>query len=237
MKLSNRSPMGYWDSVASKYKDSWLGLSKEWMCSQERKFIKNAAEKVSVEHSHCLDIGSGNGRIIDILLDIGFKNISSKDISGEMVTYLRDKYREVKSVTSIEKIGSISDINEKYDFITAIRVLKYSKTWKEDLRNLVNSLNQGGVIVFTIPNLYSTTFFAKYPITKYKTNIFSLRTYLKKLPLEDIRIFSKFRLPDFMYSSKIGLNTSLVKNTELFLDILLPSWFLGKIFFVEGKKS
>lgn len=39
-----------------------------------------------------------------------------------------------------------------FDFISAVRVLKYNKNWQEIIGKIINHLHNEGIFVFTMPN-------------------------------------------------------------------------------------
>lgn len=236
MKSSNNDIAKYWDSVGHKYNSKWENGSMFWMSRQEINFIDKYSSSLNKDQADCLDVGSGNGRIIDNLLKIGFKKISSVDISGEMVSVLKRKYKDEKRVLSVKQVSSINDINSNYDLVTAIRVLKYNSDWQENIRHIINSLNKNGIMIFTMPNRASISVFAKYPIETYMTSASELTEYLEELPVEILSMTSKFRLPDFLYHSDLLSRIKFIATIEKLLDKLLPKLFAGRLFFVSVKK-
>ncbi|MBU1293351.1 MAG: class I SAM-dependent methyltransferase [Gammaproteobacteria bacterium] len=97
---------------------------------------------------NALDVGCGcTGRFIDLLQGEGFTP-SGLDISDEMLNIARKKHPDIRFVQ-----GDICEceLSEKYDFITA-----WDSIWhiplseqRNVLTKLVESLNVGGVLIFS----------------------------------------------------------------------------------------
>lgn len=231
---TSKNVRSHWNKVGSEYSDSWRSGAKPWMSEQELKFIEKHIPKN--KSSRCLDIGSGNGRIIDRLLSNGLSNITGYDISDEMVRFLSDKYKNRPDV-NVSKIEHMLDVKGNYDLMTLIRVLKYNKDWRDSLSYLISLLNKDGVMIFTIPNKYSTVALAKYPIFKDKISIGELNALLERDDIEVLEIDSKFRLPDIFYSLGGGVLPKYVIAKESILIRILPKRWFGKIFFVAIRKK
>ncbi len=238
MKLSNKKIVSnYWDSVRGNYSNLWTGGSKPWMSRQEANFILTNTKSIDRNEASCLDVGSGNGRIIEILLASGFSKIFSVDVSKEMVEYLREKFNEEQRIKKISKIETISAIQGKYDLITSIRVLKYNSDWRDGLKHLVDRLKPNGYLIFSIPNSASINVFAKCPIKMYRANISELRKLFAHLPVEVVSIKTLFRLPDILYWSKFLAKIRFVSFIENLLSKIFPDVFAGKLFFVAIRKK
>jgi len=235
MKKSNTD---YWNSVGSSYNDKWAGGSMMWMDNSEKDFIIKSLKSLNKVDSVSLDIGSGNGRIVDFLIELGFTHINAVDASIEMVSFLKEKYKKNDNVESTLKINSMDDVSGKYDLITAIRVLKYNETWKEYITKSVEKLNSGGVFIFTFPNKYSLSYFAKnrYPVKTYITDRKELEDLLKEMPVDIMAFQTMYRLPDIFYHSRILGMLKVVPVFEKILSLILGPIKFGRLFFVAIKK-
>ncbi len=231
----NNEVAQHWNSLGEKYSSSWKGVGKEWMNNQEKDFImKGIGYAGDPVNKQVLDVGSGTGRIQEIIKSFGYSDILGVDISQEMISFLSKKFSD--STVSFKRIDSIREVSGNYDLITAIRVLKYSDTWKDDLKHLMTLLKPGGIFVFTMPNENSVTRFAPYPIKKYKTNLKELYGIISSEGFEILEICTKFRLPDFLYEFKFETMQKLVILIEKVMNKILPDVLLGKIFYVTVKK-
>ena len=118
----------HWNELGDKYPRAWEKEAKQWMSQRELNFISKYFEE---EDMAALDIGVGNGRILDHHLRCGYASkIYGIDISEEMVRICQNRFRDSEKVISI----AVCDIsrkeipfNIKFDFITSIRMLKYNK--------------------------------------------------------------------------------------------------------------
>ena len=100
------------------------------------------------KRGNALDIGCGcTGRFIELLSNEGLTP-SGLDISAEMIKISREKYPDIHFIHA--DICEY-EISEKYDFITAWDSIWHIPLYEQKLvlTKIVNSLNVGGVFIFS----------------------------------------------------------------------------------------
>ncbi len=99
--------------------------------------------------NNILDVGCGNGRMLEILSEKGYK-AKGIDLSEEMVQIARQKGVDATC-------QNISEIKDKYDAVVCIAdVLNYMdiKSLKIFLENIKNVLKKGGIFICDINTLH-----------------------------------------------------------------------------------
>lgn len=235
----------YWEEFNIDYSKVWQTRGRQEMSRRELKFI----EKYLLEYSpqRIMDIGVGNGRILEDLIEFSVKDaeIYGIDISAQMVSICQNRF---KNVSKIKQIG-VCDLSQEnncfdgnFDFVTTIRVLKYNKNWREMMRKIHNQLNPDGIFIFTMPNKMSISSLSKDTFSEQKIPIlYTSRAELRKVltdigfTLVEFHAFSK--MPNFLYH--ICQNKLYVKSlllVEKVLEIILGKSFLGRELFVVCQK-
>lgn len=231
----------YWEDTNINYSKVWQSRGRQEMSKRELNFIDKCLFKYSPRR--ILDIGMGNGRILENLIKFSSEQaeIFGIDVSEQMVKICREKFKNENKVQQI----SVCDLsqenicfNENFDFITMIRVLKYNKNWQEMIKKVYDQLNSGGVYIFTMPNKISISYFSGDTFSEKNipilyTSYNELRKILASVDfkLVEFRAFSK--MPNFLYH--ICQNKFYVKSLlfiEKALEIILGKSFLGRELFV-----
>jgi len=229
----------HWDTLGDNYSHAWEKKVKQWMSERELNFISDYFRK---ENMVVLDIGIGNGRILDYHVKSGYaKEIYGIDISEEMVKISQNRFKNNEHVRNL----AVCDISRealpfhtKFDFITSIRVLKYNKNWTDIVNKCVAQLNPGGIFLFTMPNKYSINFFSRYHIPYYLTKKSELVMVAEKNDTAVLNIKSLTRIPDFLYElTNNFIYVTFLKLLELFLETLLGKTLFGRILFIVVKKK
>ncbi len=229
----------HWEKIGKDYSKFWQSKAKYEINKKELQFINSYLEKTKGQY--ILDIGVGNGRIIENYLKVSqVKQINGLDWAKSMVEYCRVKFKNQKKVREIKKCD-ISQyhlpFNKKFDFISAIRVLKYNKNWPEIIGKIIHNLNNDGIFVFTMPNKNAFLRFTSPETSIYYTTKSDLERITKKQNGEILQITSFMKLPDAFYDiSDNNLYVRIILGHEKLLRLLLGDIFLGRIFFVAVKK-
>jgi len=230
----------HWDEAGANYSKSWESYGRREMSKNEMSFIVKYLKYTN--QNSLLDLGIGDGRVLKTLSEN--TKINSKiyglDISPLMVEICKEKFKDSQKIKEL-KICDIANedifFNNKFDFITAIRVLKYNENWRLIIKKAYNHLNSGGIFVFTMLNSKSINRFVKSTIPIHRTNVKELKEILTKSGFEILEIRSFTKLPDFFYNiSKNKIFAKLVIFSEKLLEIILGKVFLGRILFIAGKK-
>lgn len=239
--MKNDTNKDHWDELASNYSKAWEGYGKNEMNEIEKGFIVKYLKKSN--QNLLLDLGIGNGRILETLLENAKINseIFGLDISPKMVAICKEKFKNIQKIKELKTCDIANEtvpFNKNFDFITAIRVLKYNKNWKDIIKNIYKELNHNGIFVFTMLNSRSINRFFKYTIPLYRTNIKELRKVLAESGFKILEIRSFTKLPDFFYNhSKNKFFAKLVIFSEKLLEIIFGKVFLGRILFIAVKRN
>jgi len=241
------NPREQWNNCNFKYAYIWTKKARIPMLKKEMnfvmKFITSNTKKV-------LDVGCGTGRVLDEYCNQGKDfEIYGIDIAEKMVEICNKKRRECSNIKDI-RVCDISkeivpyDIN--FDMISAIRMFKYNKNWRQILEKLIARCSRGGIVVFTIPNRRSINRLAGLAniILRKDNNYYIYRssyTELKKVcdnlnyQVTEISSFSK--IPDFFYDfSENKVFSSAILCCERLLEFLFGKIMFGKELFIAVKK-
>jgi|SRR3989344_3740729 len=244
--MRSQENKNYWNQWNVDYSKVWLTLGRQEMSKRELEFIHKCLSEYSPRR--ILDIGVGNGRILEILI----KNCSEQaeifgiDISEKMVDICRAKFKSEAKLNQIRVCDLSQDdvcYKEKFNFVTMIRVLKYNKNWMEIVGKVCDKLNPGGVYIFTMPNKISISVFSGDTFSEQKIPIvYTSQSEIKKVldsagvKLVEFRAFSK--MPNFFYhicENKLYVRSLLF--IERMLEKILGKSFLGRELFVLCMKS
>ena len=111
--------------------------------------------------SKILDIGCADGKLMEDLIKLGFKNLSGIDNSENMISIAKKKLKnnnlDLNFYTQdIERIK----LKDKYNIITAIGLIEYLNKIKKLSKNINNLLKKNGILIIEsrnkLFNLYSS---------------------------------------------------------------------------------
>ncbi|MCX6739604.1 MAG: class I SAM-dependent methyltransferase [Candidatus Parcubacteria bacterium] len=236
----------YWNDFNSDYSKVWQSQAKQILSQKELGFINEYLRRENI--NKILDVGVGNGRILKNLIAHSDQaaEIYGIDIAEQMVNICLNKYKDEPKIREI-KVCNLSkenlNFNNKFDFITAIRVLKYNLNWPEIIKKIYSGLNNDGYFIFTMPNELSITFFHKDKFANGKLMIqYSTPNKIKEIlndcGFENIKIKSFSKLPDFLYY--LSNNMYYVKLLLLLENILSKTFgniLFGRILFIACQKN
>jgi SAM-dependent methyltransferase len=189
-----------------------------------------------------LDVGIGNGRILDSLLsrtvDTVFYGV---DFAQAMVDVCRSHFADEARVVEL----ALCDIaraplpfEARFDFISAIRVLKYSPDWDDVLASLVERLEPGGTLVFSMPNRISINRFSRpYSVPWYMTAPKELRGRCETLGASILEMCAFPRFPYIAYQRARGWGVRSLESAERVLSAACGDTFLGRELFVALRKA
>ncbi len=228
------------ENIGKAYNTFWRSKAKQKLSNKELSFINKYLKKTKSQH--ILDIGVGSGRIIEnYLAKSKAKGIWGIDWAGSMVNFCRNKFKDKKEVQKIVVCNISKEqfpFKNKFDFISAIRVLKYNQNWQEVIGKAINSLSSHGIVVFTMPNKNSFLRFSKPETSIYSTTKRELEKVIQEQNGEVIQITSFMKLPDVFYDiSDNKLYVSILLWFEQILKIILGDTFLSRTFFIAVRKT
>jgi len=243
--MRSRENKKYWNECNADYSKVWQTRGRQEMSKLELELIDKYLKKLIPRR--ILDVGVGNGRILDNLIKFSAKQakIFGIDVSEQMVSICKKKFRNESKVKQI----SVCDLSQEdicfdttFDFVTMIRVLKYNKEWKKMIKRIYQKLNPGGVCIFTMPNKISISAFSGDTFSDQGIPIIYsshreirevlLTTGFKRILFRD---FSK--MPNFLYHIwQNWLYVHILISVEKALRVILGRSFLGRELFVICQK-
>lgn len=229
----------HWDQIGKGYDVFWQSKGKKIISEKEMLFINKYLHKIKARR--LLDIGVGTGRIIENCLNNSCaQEIHGIDVADSMVKFCRDKFSNEKRIKDIE-VCNISKENipfpEKYDFVSAVRVLKYNHNWIEIIQKISNQLEKNGVFVFSVVNKRAFLRFTRPETPIFTTTKKEIELLCKKLNLKLLAITSFSKLPDIFYDiSNNKFYIGFLLTIENLLKMLLGDKLLGREFFISVSK-
>lgn len=239
--MNNDQNKKHWNDTNIAYSDVWKSRAKQAMHAKEIGFINRYLHER--RPATILDIGIGTGRILKNMIENSLESaqIFGIDVAENMVTTSSRKFEQEKKVLYLRVCDLVTDelpFQENFDFVTAIRVLKYNKNWQAILEKVHEKLNQNGIFIFTMLNNNSLNRFSKYPIPIYKTTKSELAHILEEKGYKLLEMTTFTRIPDIFYDiSSNRLYVTLLLATENALAILLGKTLFGRIFFIACTKK
>lgn len=160
------------------YLDSLNKLPESYYSKYVLFLMKNLSDK----NGKFLDVGCGNGRVLELLKKEGYSRGYGVEISKLFVKESKSKGLEVYLYDGI----NLPFKNNIFDLIGSFNVLEHSSEPELFLKNQIAKLRRGGVIIVACPNFLSVLFISKHR---------RLRGVGRKF-LNLLTIFKKFLLPD-----------------------------------------
>jgi ubiquinone/menaquinone biosynthesis C-methylase UbiE len=228
----------HWNELGDNYNDAWTGFAKQRMSEKELKLITSnitSSKKI-------LDIGFGTGRIIQALSEkFPSAEIFGVDVALKMVKHCEHRFAGNPQIKRLI-VGNAYDVdklfNEKFDAITAVRVLKYNSNWPEIVEKLTCCLKPGGVLIYSMTNKNSLNRYGKYHIAYERTTPGYIKRMTKHLDLDVLKIHTFTRLPDKIYSTSTNpFFQKFIIIIESCFSILRNGMFGREIFIITRKST
>lgn len=244
----NQKVAEHFNKRGGAYSKAWTTEAKKRLSGLELEIIKKAISQaqdgVGGRRMKTLDIGVGNGRISDTILQYDVEH-HGIDISQSMVDYCKDRFKDnekVKQMMVYDIINPLPDTWKDFDLVSAMRVLTYTPFWQEMVANIYQSMSPGGIFIFTLPNRYSSIFISKLWMGKrfLDSNEVSIREAkkgLKKIGFSEYKIVGLNKLLDVFYDlcdSKPSAN--ILFAIEKLLKGVFGSRFLSRELYIICKK-
>jgi SAM-dependent methyltransferase len=230
----------YWESVGGRYNDGWEQPGMAAMSRRERALVLSTVCRTPAHR--VLDVGIGNGRIIDTILEApGVESVYGIDIAEEMVKVCRAKYAgdpRVQELVVCDLAREPLPFDGPFDFVSAVRVLKYSAGWRDVLTKVAAVLAPEGLFLFSMPNRNSLNRWSRYPVPSYTTTTDELAVACRRsgLRIVDVTSFSKIPTRFYVLSDRVAYRDVLLK-AEGALDAAVGTARFGRELFVIAERS
>lgn len=165
---------------------------KHYMKNWDGDLFYNALELNS--NKNVLEVGVGTGRVALEVLNKGVKSFAGIDLSDRTIKKAKENLIKYEKMFCL-KVCDVNDldIENAFDVVYSVLTLIHIKDKERALRNMVNSLKKGGIIVISLTNDPSD-------YLDYGSRIVKLYPENKEFYLKTLR--------------KIGCNVKLIKDTE-----------------------
>ncbi len=166
------------------------------------------------------------------------------DVSAVMVDHCREEFggrEKIKRLEVYDIVNPLPDDWGKFEVVSAIRVLPYTREWREALKNIYRALKPGGVFVFNFPNKYSSIAFSKIIVGRknqsYGSSYGELRQILTEIGFSKIEITGFARLLDVFYARCNGkVSADILLAIEDFLRKILGPTLLARLLYGVCRK-
>ena len=193
----------HWQLLADGYSAGWEPPAKRRLNARELEFVGRHLDPSARE---ALDIGVGNGRILaEILRRAPTCTVRGVDLAPAMVDVCRQRFAGEPRIADLQVCDVATEplpFERSFDFISAIRVLKYSANWREVIQRLADALVVDGVFVFTMPNRNSLNRLSRaYAVEWHTASVSQIEHLCGEVGLTPIEMTGFVKLPYALYNA------------------------------------
>ena len=192
----------HWERLGGDYAADWGRPARRLLSERELGFVASGLSRTNVRTA--LDIGVGSGRILaELLRRTDAAEIYGVDAAAAMVELCRERFAGEPRIRDLRVVDVARESLpvESADFISAIRVLKYSENWPTIVAKIAEALAPGGVTVFTMPNSVSLNRLSRpYEVPWYSVTRRALAEVCRGAGLEPVEVRGFTKLPHFFYT-------------------------------------
>lgn len=163
-------------------------LGAKYVDQSERKIINELMPYI--KDKMILDVGAGNGRWSREFIKYTSK-VVALDVSNKMCDVLRNTINAKNFEVFTEDIEK-ANFNSEFDVVFSFRSFKFAKNYNCAIDKIKKALNEKGVFIVEIPNLYNPFYFLPYAIAPYLINIVNSK-HLKYFIFARLFSLSKFK--------------------------------------------
>ncbi|MGY1703999.1 class I SAM-dependent DNA methyltransferase [Geodermatophilus sp. SYSU D00697] len=201
--MANEALRAHWASVGGNYTAEWQPPARARLGERELDFVVAALQRSAARTA--LDVGIGSGRILSALLErTETTEFYGIDIAEAMVEATRNRLAGEERLRDLRVCDLSSEplpFDRTFDFISAIRMLKYNEDWRDMVGKLATALSPDGVLVFTMTNSRSLNRFAReYAVPYESTTRSELEELARTLGLDVLDVAGFTKLPHRVYS-------------------------------------
>lgn len=212
---------GWYKNAVGNFSKKDLEISKNWFYS----WLKKLNQYVPVKNGKgrkVLEIGCSIGAVSNILSSRGFE-VWATDISAYAVK--NAKKLTPKAHFSVVDIQKRITIKEKFDLIICFEVVEHLEKPEVGIKNMVEKLKEGGVLVVSTPYPY---WWNNDPTHINLKNPKEWIILLKQVSLKNVE-FHRFMLIPFFYRFN--------KSFQIVLPFSLPIPYINSPIFFIGTKQ
>lgn len=135
------------------WKKEWKSLHKIGPGLRTKNRILLKLFKKYTHKGSVVDVGCGDGTFLDLLHNHYSDTLSYEgtDISNEALA-LAKNFEFIQKIYLTDIVDKSSFPKKKYDVVVSSEVLEHIKNWKLGLRNMIDILENGGLIFITVPH-------------------------------------------------------------------------------------
>lgn len=193
----------HYDNISKEYQEHYFDRESKYYRSRIfiQKFKKHLNESIEI-----LDVGCGDGSIIEILEENGIKgkNYTGLDVSFNNTELFKNKFKGKYKVLNDNFAKKNLNLNKKFDAILLIGVIHHMYLDIENVfENLFNHLKVGGKIIIVEPNGSFLNFIRNY---WYKKDKYFEENSERALKLSEIdkTALKKFEKIFYEYQGSVG---------------------------------
>jgi SAM-dependent methyltransferase len=230
----------HWESVGKDYTAEWDPPARSRLGERELDFIVAGLDRTPGRRA--MDVGIGSGRILtQLLARTTATEFYGIDIAQAMVDATRARLADEPRLRDLRVCDIASEdvpFDVGFDFISAIRMLKYNENWREIVGKLVSCLEPGGVIVFSMTNRNSLNRIGRdYAVPFDNATKPELESLCHDLDLAVLDIAGFTKLPHFVYSSTSPAVGRVALAVDAGLDRVMGGPALAREIFVCAQRS
>jgi len=223
---------GYqWNKFNKLQLDSFNGSSE----SRDRLIEQSELSNNDFKDKTILEIGAGNGRFTEILLDFGAKVIAV-DFSSAIYANYRNNLDNVKAGNLLCIRGDVFDLpleKSSFDYVICYGVIQHTGDNKKCLDVLASYVNDSGSLLVDI---YSNS------LKDYNPWIYLIRPFFSRIRSDERRMEIVSKFVDFVFPLQVKILTFLQNRSGIFKYLRYffnrsPNSVYGINLFLDGKIS
>jgi SAM-dependent methyltransferase len=231
----------HWESVGEQYSREWDPPGRAEIGGNEIGFILGGL--LASPGRTALDVGIGSGRILaELLRHAPETEFYGVDIAEAMIEASRARLAGELRVREL-RVCDVSveplPYSETFDFISAIRMLKYNRNWRDIVAKLVAQLNERGVIVFSMTNRNSLNRISREYVVPWDTaSARELEDLCAQLGLTVLDVSGFTKLPHQLYLRARSRRVAhLLRRVDWALDRVLGPRMFARELFVAARRG
>jgi len=202
---SNRGWNEYY-SDTSKYEN--VNMSVPLSTISKYKIEMDIFQKYLSINTRVIDIGCGNGKMLSLMREGGFKHLTGVEISKKNIEFINTCYGIPAYVGDLEHLDALGD--NKFQLVILNGVLEHVLNLQASIANVLQYIVDGGYVFLAVPALEQFIYY---------TNLY------QQFSSEHVNYFSKISLKNLLeryglelceYRNALGTGFSLWKKTKVF---------------------